>query len=60
MKTKEEIIILLSEKFDYVYCDTCHHNNKGSSLRCDECHRKYMNWCISEDFVEQLADEILK
>ena len=57
MKSKEEIIEILMGQFDSVYCETCEHKN---SNRCDECHRKAMNWGISEKCAEQIADKILK
>ena len=56
MKSKEEIIEILMNNFGSVYCDTCEHDD---SSRCDECHRKAMNWGISEVCAEQIANEIL-
>jgi hypothetical protein len=58
MKTKEEIIKILLSKFSYVYCHSCSNYNDDS--RCDECHRKYMNWSISEETAEEVAELILK
>lgn len=57
MKTKEEIIKILKNNFYYVYCHSCafQHDRKG----CDECHRKYMNWSISDEEAEGIANEIL-
>ena len=57
MEMKEEIIKILMENFDSVYCDTCEYED---SSRCDECHRKSMNWGISENCAEQIADKILR
>ena len=57
MKSKEQIIGLLKDTFESVYCDTCEHEDSG---RCDECHRKAMNWGISENFAKKVAEEILK
>lgn len=54
MKTKEEIINILISEFSSIYCDTCNGKN------CDDCHRKYINWSISNNFAEALAEEILK
>lgn len=56
MKT-DEIKEILMGSFNSVYCDTCEHDNSG---RCDECHRKAMNWGISGKYAEVIADEILK
>jgi len=57
MKLKEEIVEILMGYFDSVYCDTCKYND---SSRCDECHRKAMNWGISASFAETVASEILE
>ena len=57
MKTKEEIVNILLGDLCYVYCDNCAH--KMTSSRCDECHRKYMNWELSESAAEEIADKIM-
>ena len=57
MKNKEEIVDILMGYFDSVYCDSCEHDDTS---RCDECHRKAMNWGISEDFAKKVAEEIVK
>ena len=57
MKTREEIIEILEKEFGHVYCHNCEHDmNFGS---CEECHRKYMNWKISHETAEKIADRIL-
>lgn len=56
MKSKEQIIKLLKDVFESVYCNTCEYED---SSRCDECHRKAMNWGISDKCAEQIADIIL-
>jgi len=53
MKTKEQIKEILMSNFDSVYCNTCGNED------CDECHRKAMNWGISEKFAEKVANSIL-
>jgi hypothetical protein len=58
MKTKEEIVEIIMGYFGSVYCDSCESNK--TSNKCDECHRKAMNWGISEDYAGKIADEILK
>lgn len=58
MKTKEEIVKLLMDRFNYVYCNTCKFRDDDTS--CDGCHRKYMNWELHEDVANAIADEILK
>ena len=64
---KEEIVDLLYNKLDYLYCDTCKFSSiteeeaeeKYSYYACDDCHRKKIKWEISKGFCEQLADEIV-
>ena len=57
MKSKEEIIEILINSLDSVYCDTCSSNLSGE--HCEECIRKQMNWGISENYAKMIADEIL-
>ena len=58
MKTKEEIINILTETLCYAYCDNC--GNGMDEDLCGDCHRKYQNWKLSRDAAEKIADEILK
>lgn len=60
MKTKEEIIEILKGEFYSVYCYNCEHNEDEDDPRCDDCHRKYMQWSISNRCAEQIADDILE
>ena len=61
---KEKIVEILKENFQSVYCGTC--ESEGDKLdedgisRCDDCHRKAMNWGISDDACSNLADKIIK
>lgn len=48
---------VLLKNFDYVYCDNCKYYDTNS---CDECHRKYMNWALSDDAARKLAEEIIE
>lgn len=57
MRTKEEIKELLLNEFDSVYCYGCKGENDDS--HCDDCHRKYMNWSMSEEYAEKLANKIV-
>ena len=58
MKTKEEIINILTDTLCYAYCDNC--GNDMDEDLCGDCHRKYQNWELSKDAAEKIADEILK
>ena len=52
MKVKEYLVEFLSS----VYCDTC--ANQDDENKCDYCHRKSMNWALSEQTAETMAKEI--
>ena len=52
---KEKIQQLLLKELASVYCGTC----AAQEDWCDECHRKYMNWGISEEAASDLADKIM-
>ena len=54
---KEAIKTLLLQELSSVYCDTC--ANSEDENRCDECHRKAMQWSLSEDSADKLASAIL-
>ena len=49
---------ILFDKLDYIHCGNCRFNDDDT--RCEECHRKNMNWEISEDTAENLAEKIYK
>ena len=42
--------------FDSVYCDTC--RNVDNESACDYCHRKSMNWAISESAVDKILSDL--
>lgn len=54
---KEKIIEILKLYFSSVYCDTC--NGELEADKCDYCHRKNMNWAISDGCAEEIASKIL-
>ena len=59
MKSKEEIIEILKREFGYIYCYNCKYEQEDSeSDSCEWCHRKYMNWSISDSAAEEIAEEI--
>ena len=53
---KEIITKILLKQFSSVYCGTC----EAQEDWCDECHRKMMNWGLSEKAAGEIADEIIK
>lgn len=56
MDRKEKIQVIkdiLVDQFSSVYCDSCNGEN------CDDCNRKQMNWGLSEDSAECIAERIL-
>lgn len=57
MMSKEKIIQILKENFDSVYCNSC--KNDYDEDICDYCHRKAMEWSISDEYAERIADKII-
>ena len=55
--SKEKIIQILKESFDSVYCNSC--KNDYDEDICDYCHRKAMEWSISDEYAERIADKII-
>lgn len=55
---EEKIKEILENSFECVYCDTCaEYCNEDV---CDYCHRKNMNWGISEDYAKIVAQKIIR
>lgn len=63
-ETQQQISDLLYEKLDYMYCDNCRFSSEISeeeSLEkygywgCEDCHRKYNGWGISQAECDRLA-----
>ena len=57
MKTIEEITKILLNEFSSVYCHNCAADDECC---CDECHRKYVYWKLSEYSAIQIAEKILE
>lgn len=55
--SKDKIVEILKNEFRSVYCDSC--KGEMDSDACDFCHRKYMNWSISDEYAEIVAEEII-
>lgn len=61
---KDRIADFLYDVLDHVYCDSCRYNNKkeyeyDKYHGCEDCYRKYMNWEISKERAEYIANAIL-
>lgn len=54
---KDKIKEILINNFAYVYCNNCKFDDCED--RCDNCHRKYIGWEISESYANEVADKIL-
>lgn len=50
--TFDEKIKWLMKELNHVYCDTCGNED------CDDCHRKYMNWQISEAVATSIVKKL--
>lgn len=58
MTNKEIIAKIIYEYVGCIYCNNCRH--KGNEEICQWCNRKAMEWEISEEFSEKVADTIIK
>ena len=57
MLNKQEIISILMDEVGAVYCTNCRFDMDDD--HCEFCHRKYMNWQLSDEVAERIADKIL-
>lgn len=55
---KDKIAQFIYDYLDWAYCDNCRHDFEDSR-KCDCCHRKSINWEISKETAEVLADKIM-
>ena len=58
MNTKQEIIEYIKNEMSNIYCYNCKHDQDEEG--CEWCHRKNMNWHISDEKAEEMATEIIK
>lgn len=56
---RDKIAQIIYGYLDWAYCDNCRY---GSELpeQCDCCHRKSINWEISKETAEVIADRIME
>ena len=53
---QSKIYKYIYDRLCYVYCNTC--RNDLDDDKCECCHRKYMNWSISEEEAHKMAEDI--
>lgn len=56
---ENEIIEFLKNEFSSVYCDTCESNDSDDGA-CSCCHRKAMNWSISDYQARYVTKRIME
>ena len=54
----EKATEILTSYFNCVYCGTCAYDSPYGQPECDECHRKAMNWALSEASAAKVAEMI--
>lgn len=61
LNKEEKIVKILTDELCYCYCDNCEFGNwnKYQDRKCDDCHRKYQNWRLSEETAKKLAEQII-
>lgn len=59
---ENKIAKILTDELCYCYCDNCEFGDwdKYQDIGCDNCHRKYQNWRLSEETAKRLAEQIIK
>lgn len=59
----DNIVKILEEELSYIYCYNCKHNDmtiEDENDPCEDCHRKYMEWQLSNESAVNIAEKILK
>jgi len=54
---EDKIVEILKTALNSVYCDTC---GAEDDTDCEGCHRKMMNWSLSENTARRLAEKIME
>lgn len=54
MSKRDELADYLRNELYSIYCNNCRH--KGKEEPCDWCHRKYMQWQVSDEVIEKACD----
>ena len=55
---KDKIAQFIYDYLDWAYCDDCRYNFEDSE-KCGYCHRESINWELSKETAEVLADKII-
>ena len=55
-----KIADLITEEFLSVYCNSCKYAEVNDEEACESCHRKAMNWSISDDKANNIENKILE
>ncbi len=55
---KSKIVSFLVKELNYVYCDSC--ANSSNEEYCEDCHRKSMQWSLSESTAHRITNQIDK
>lgn len=53
---EDKLIDIIYKAFSYAYCDNCE-KNMDDEL-CETCHRKYMNWSASKEYIKNIVNSI--
>ena len=57
---KDKIAQFIYDYLDWAYCNNCRYNFEDEDLeKCNCCHRKSINWELSKETAEDLANEIM-
>ena len=54
--SRQKAIDAVYQEFQYVYCHNCAKHLDED--KCGDCHRKYMNWSVSKEAVENVINAI--
>ena len=57
---REEIIRIIKDNLESIYCHNCAHKDDVDFDICDNCHRKHMCWEIGDSCAEGIADDIME
>ena len=52
---KEQFKEFLKRRLDNIYCWNCGNEDNNDDM-CEECHRKYMNWKPSDNFLNEILE----